>query len=208
MDKLFEKIARFSPIIKIAVLFGAVLLLFGGFYLGLAGGSSAKGDEARERANLKRAKQEYAAAEEDKDAEKRTCEKMRKGLKKATRKMRKFQGMLPNQPSISQLIMDLKSKLSGLVLEDYARRPEVSRGVYAEIPLDLTVRGPFHQAVKFFHEVSLMARIVNIADVSFEDAVVTAGKTHMKIRFTVSTFRYVSRAIKRGKGGAGKKKKT
>ncbi|MFH2007264.1 MAG: type 4a pilus biogenesis protein PilO [bacterium] len=200
MDKFFEKIARLPAVLKVGVLCGTVAVIFAGFYFGVAGGSGAKTDETKELANLKRAKQEFAQAERSKAEEKQECESLKKKLKKAKRKMRRFRGMLPDDPSISALIKDIKAKLSGLALVDYARREEIKRKIYAMIPLDLTVVGPFHSAIKFFHEVSVMPRIVNVTDVSLTDAEVSRGKTNMKVSFRVSTFRYLRRG--------GQKKKT
>lgn len=205
MDKFFEKIARLHPGVKIGVLVGSIVVILGGFYFGVAGGTSAKSDETKERANLKRAKEEFALAERNKTEEVRQCEALKKKLKKAKRKMRKFRGMLPDNPSVSMLIKDIKARLSGLALVEYNRREEIRSKIYAEIPLDITVKGPFHSALKFFHEISTMPRIVNVTDLVLEKVEMVQNRPQMNISFRVSTFRYL-RKKRRRKSKKGNKK--
>lgn len=205
MDKFFEKIARLHTGVKLGILAGTVALIFGGFWFGVAGGSSAKSDETKEKANLKRAREDFALAERNQAEKVRQCEQLKKKLKKARRKMRKFRGMLPDNPSISMLIKDIKARLSGLALVEYNRREEIRSKIYAEIPLDLQVKGPFHSALKFFHEVSSMPRIVNVTDLVLENIETVQGKPHMDISFRVSTFRY--RKKRKGAPTTGTKKK-
>lgn len=207
MDKFFEKIARLHAGVKLGAGVGVVTIIFAGFWFGVAGGSGAKSDETKERANLKRAKEEFALAERNKAEEVRQCEQLKKNLKKAKRKMRKFRGMLPDDPAISMLIKDIKARLSGLALVEYNRREEIRSKIYATIPLDITVKGPFHSAVKFFHEVSTMPRIVNVTDLVLEKMEKVSNRPHMEISFRVSTFRYLRKKRRRkGKKGQSKKK--
>lgn len=209
MDKLFEKIARLHTGVKLGVGVGTVAVIFAAFWFGVAGGSGAKSDETKEKANLKRAKEEFALAERNKAEEVRQCGRLSKKLKKARRKMRKFRGMLPDDPSISMLIKDIKARLSGLALVEYNRRAEIRSNIYATIPLDITVKGPFHSAIKFLHEVSTMPRIVNVTDLVLEKIEKVNNRPHMDISFRVSTFRYLKKRRRRSsKSKKGSKKKS
>jgi len=208
MDKFFEKIARLHTGLKLGAGVGTVGIIFAVFWFGVAGGSGAKSDETQERANLKRAQEEFALAERNKAEELRQCEQLKKDLKKAKRKMRKFRGMLPDDPAISMLIKDIKARLSGLALVEYNRREEIRSKIYATIPLDITVKGPFHSAIKFFHEVSTMPRIVNVTDLVLEKVEKVNNQPHMDISFRVSTFRYLKKKGRRGKKGKKKSGQT
>ncbi len=208
MDKFFEKIARIHTGVKLGVGVGTMIVIFVGFWFGVAGGSGAKSDETKEKANLKRATEEFALAERNKAEEVRECVRLKKRLKKAKRKMRKFQGMLPDDPAISMLIKDIKARLSGLALVEYNRREEIRSKIYATIPLDITVRGPFHSALKFFHEISTMSRIVNVTDLMLENIESVNNRPHMDISFRVSTFRYLKRKKRRSRKGKKKAKKS
>jgi type IV pilus assembly protein PilO len=208
MDKLFEKIARLHAAVKLGIGVGTVAAIFAAFFFGVAGGPTAKSDETKEKANLKRAKEEFAMAERNKAEEVRQCERLKKKLKKARRKMRRFRGMLPDNPSISMLIKEIKAKLSGLALVEYNRREEIRSKIYATIPLDITVKGPFHSALKFFHEVSTMPRIVNVTDLLLEKVEIVNNRSQMEISFRVSTFRYLRKRRRRsGKGKRGTRRK-
>ncbi len=208
MDKFFEKIARIHTGVKLGVGVGTMVVIFVGFWFGVAGGSGAKSDETKEKANLKRATEEFALAERNKAEEVRECVRLKKRLKKAKRKMRKFQGMLPDDPAISMLIKDIKARLSGLALVEYNRREEIRSKIYATIPLDITVKGPFHSALKFFHEISTMPRIVNVTDLMLENIESVNNRPHMDISFRVSTFRYLKRKKRRSRKGKKKAKKS
>jgi len=210
MDKFFEKLARLHTGVKLGVGLGTLVVIFVGFWFGVAGGSGAKSDETKEKANLKRAKEEFALAERNKAEEVRECVRLKKRLKKAKSKMRKFRGMLPDDPAISMLIKDIKARLSGLALVEYNRREEIKSKIYATIPLDITVKGPFHSALKFFSEISTMPRIVNVTDVVLENIELVRNRPQMDISFRVSTFRYLrkkKRRSRKGKKGKSKRKR-
>ncbi len=201
MEKVFEKIARLAVAIRLVVLVGTVGLIFGGYFLFTSTSSSA--DPRVEQKNLEKAKELLAQAERTKAEEKQECEQLKKKLKKTRRKMRRFRGMLPDDPQISLLIKDIKSKLSGLTLISYARQPEVHKRIYTEIPLDITVEGPFHHLLKFLHELSIMPRIVNVENISLVKPRMVEGRVYLTVKFRVSTFRY----RKRGRRSKKKKKK-
>lgn len=209
MDKLFEKIARLSPVVKLGALIGSVALIFAVFYFGVIGGTSAKADETRERANLKRAEKELAEVNRAKAEEKQECEKLKKKLKKSKRKMRRFRGMLPDDPRIWLLMKEVKDRLGQLSLSKLVPAEEEPKKIYAVIPLDVVVEGTFHQLLKFFHEVSRMPRIVNVQDVGFQRLAPAGGSAQSEVRlrakFRITTFRYRKRRHRRSSGAKKKK---
>ncbi len=200
MERLFEKIARVSLPIKLALLAGTPALIVIVFYFGFYQGASDKGAIKREEANLRRARREVARAKREKAEEKRECEQLKKKLAKTKRKIKRFQGMLPDDPQISLLIKEIKSKLSGLMMVEYARQPEVPQKIHAVIPLDLKVQGSFHDLLRFLHELSIMPRIVNVQNVGLTEAKLVEGKVRLQVSFRISTFRYLRRKAKKKKG--------
>jgi len=208
MDKLFEKIARLSPVVKLGVLVGSLVLIFGVFYFGVLGGTSAKADETREIANLERAKKELAEVQRTKAEEKQECERLKKKLKKAKRKMRRFRGMLPDDPRVWLLMKEVKERLGQLSLKKLVPAEEERKRIYSVIPLDVVAEGTFHQLLKFFHDVSKMPRIVNVQDVSLQRIASPGGakatEVRLRAKFRITTFRYRQRHHRRS---SGKKKK-
>ena len=203
MEKHFEKIARLSPVVKIAVLVLTEVVIFTVFYYLVIGGTSAKADETRELANLRRAERELAAAERTKAEEKQECEKLKKRLKKAKRKMRRFRGMLPDDPQIWLLMKEVKGHLGELSLKKLVPAEEEHKRIYTIIPLDVVVERTFHQILQFFHDISKISRIVNVQDVHLSRLGKAASPTDKEVKlqaeFRITTFRYRQRRSRRRK---------
>lgn len=210
MNKLFEKIARLSPALRLGALIGSVVVIFAVFYFGVIGGTSSKADETREIANLERAKKERAEVQRAKAEEKQECEQLQSKLKKSKRKMRRFRGMLPDDPQIWLLMKEIKDRLGQLSLKKLSPAEEERKKIYSVIPLDLVVEGTFHQLLKFLHDVSKMPRIVNVQDVDFERLVPSGTSARREVRlrakFRITTFRYRQRHRRRS--SSVKKKKS
>jgi type IV pilus assembly protein PilO len=203
MDKFFESVAKLSLLVKTLVLVVSVSIVVA-IFLVRASYSSADPKAAyhRELANLRRATQELSEAERAKAEEKQDCEQLARKLDQAKRKMKRFRGMLPDDAQVSQLIKEIKAKLSGLALIEYARLEEEPEGISARIPLDLTVEGTFHQLLRFLHEISSMPRIVNVTGIKITDPRLDQGKVVVRVSFRVSTFRYLKKARRKAKPGA------
>jgi type IV pilus assembly protein PilO len=194
MEKFFEKVARLGTGLKLGVLVGAVAFVFVVFYFGFLGGTSARNAEKVEGAKLQEAKRGFDRAKTEKEEERTTCEQLDRDLKKAKKKMKKFDGKLPEDASVSELIKEVKSKLSGLTFVEYLKQPEEEEKTISRIPLDVKLAGPFHKLVQFLHEISLLSRIVNVSEVSLFDSRPQDGKMELKINLRVTTFRSLRKA--------------
>ena len=188
MEKLFEKVARLGAAIKVGVLVGTVGVVVAIFYFGIMGGTSAKNAEKVEEAKLRTAKQALDRARQEKDTQRQTCDQLATDLDKARKRLKKFEGKLPEEASVSDLIKDVKSKLSGLLFVEYFRQPEVREKTISRIPLDVKLVGPFHKLVQFLHEISQLSRIVNVSDVILTDPQPREGKSELQISLRVTTF--------------------
>ncbi|MCA1791827.1 MAG: type 4a pilus biogenesis protein PilO [Thioalkalivibrio sp.] len=75
--------------------------------------------------------------------------------------------LLPSTAEIPSLLVDVsQTALSvGLEIELFQPRPEANRTFYAEVPIQLRVRGNYEQLAEFVSGVSAMPRIVTIHDV-------------------------------------------
>ncbi|MDX9999677.1 MAG: type 4a pilus biogenesis protein PilO [Polyangia bacterium] len=208
MHKFFESIAKLSLLLRILILVGSVGLVVAGFLLKASmGAADPKAAYHKELANLRRAQQERAEVTRAKAEEKQQCEELGVKLKKAKEKKKAFRGMLPDDPELSMLIKDIKAKLSGLTLVEYARLPEVTEPIYAKIPLDITVEGSFHQLLKFLHEISILPRIIKVSGIKLLDPKRSEGRWALRVGFRVSTFRYLSGAEQRRAARAAAEKK-
>lgn len=75
--------------------------------------------------------------------------------------------LLPSTAEIPSLLVDIsQTALSvGLEIELFQPRPEANRTFYAEVPIQLRVRGNYEQLAEFVSGVSEMPRIVTVHDV-------------------------------------------
>ncbi|BCA80199.1 type 4a pilus biogenesis protein PilO [Desulfuromonas sp. AOP6] len=96
---------------------------------------------------------------------------------------------LPNQKEIPSLLSSIASLANDQGLEVLRFKPgkEVSRGFYADVPVELKLVGSFHQVASFFYEVGQLPRIVNIGNVKL-----SAGKGNLlSVDCMATTFRFV-----------------
>jgi type IV pilus assembly protein PilO len=77
---------------------------------------------------------------------------------------------LPDTKEIPDLLSTVSSlaREAGLEIIQFKQRPEQYQEFYAAVPVDILVRGSFHQVASFFDQVGRMARIVNVTDVSMK----------------------------------------
>ncbi|MCP3177419.1 type 4a pilus biogenesis protein PilO [Desulfuromonas sp. KJ2020] len=96
---------------------------------------------------------------------------------------------LPNQKEIPSLLSSIASLANDQGLEVLRFKPgkEVSRGFYADVPVELKLVGSFHQVASFFYEVGQLPRIVNIGNVKL-----SSGKGELlSVDCMATTFRFV-----------------
>ena len=75
--------------------------------------------------------------------------------------------LLPSTAEIPSLLVDISQTALtvGLEIELFQPRPEVNRAFYAEVPIQLRVRGNYEELAEFVSGVSAMPRIVTIHNV-------------------------------------------
>lgn len=116
---------------------------------------------------------------------------------------------LPLKKEIPNLLTNIGdlAKEKGLDILRFKPSGEVSKGFYAEVPVDLKLTGSYHQAGAFFDAVSKMERIVNIQGLSLGGTREVEGKTALQIACRAITFRFIENPPETaGKKKGGKKK--
>lgn len=99
--------------------------------------------------------------------------------------------LLPNTAEIPSLLVDIsQAALSvGLEIELFQPRGETNRTFYAEVPVQLRVRGNYEQLAEFVSSVSSMPRIVTVHDVFIRPQGGSDSNLSMEAR--VRTYRYL-----------------
>lgn len=112
---------------------------------------------------------------------------------------------LPSKTEVAELLVDITQTglASGLEFSLFQPRNEVPKEFYAELPIDLTVSGNYHQIGDFVSGVAALPRIVTLHDIKLNES-----DKRLVMTATAKTYRYLddeevmaSAGKKKGKGG-------
>lgn len=100
---------------------------------------------------------------------------------------------LPDSKEIPGLLTDISTlgKNAGLDIKRFTPKPEVPRGFYAEVPLEISFTGSFHQVVTFFDLIAKLPRIVNVGELKMEIEDEGADGTRLTVNGKATTFRFI-----------------
>lgn len=131
---------------------------------------------------------------------------MREELAKLKEEEMKLARKLPSEKEIPTLLTDISSAghEQGLEFLLFAPGAEITRELYAEVPVGMEVRGPFLAIALFMDRVAKMSRIVTFADMTLEPV-----KDHREILVTkarATTYRFLSQQALEQKEHASKAK--
>ena len=100
---------------------------------------------------------------------------------------------LPDSKEIPGLLTDISSlgKNAGLDIKRFKPSQEIPRGFYAEVPLEISFTGTFHQVVTFFDLVAKLPRIVNVGELKMEIEDEGSEQTRLKVSGKATTFRFI-----------------
>jgi len=103
---------------------------------------------------------------------------------------------LPTSKEIPTLLSNVSQLGKDAGLEFLLFRPtaEVNREFYAEIPVEIRVKGTYHNVALFFDRVGRLPRIVNISEVSMENAKETHGRWEISTACTATTFKFIEKS--------------
>jgi type IV pilus assembly protein PilO len=104
---------------------------------------------------------------------------------------------LPEEKEIPKLLTQVNTlgQQSGLEFLLFRPASPISRGFYAEVPIDIRVQGEYHTLGGFLDRVSKLERIVNVADLRINPLPVQqqrAGRT-ITADFKATTFTFLEK---------------
>ena len=119
--------------------------------------------------------------------------KLEQQLKELDGRLRQAVAQLPDQKEIPDLLSNISSKAreSGLEIMIFRPRAENPQDFYSEIPVDVVVRGGFHQLVAFFDEVGRLNRLVNIRNIEIRNPKVQGERVSLDATTLATTFRFL-----------------
>jgi type IV pilus assembly protein PilO len=112
---------------------------------------------------LEKAQQELAVAKKNASE----LNDWRNKMKQKEAQYKKSMRALPEKEEIPSLLAGISQagRDAGLDFLLFQPKPENVKDFYAEIPVDISVSGSYHQVAVFFDKVSNLPRIVNIRDI-------------------------------------------
>ena len=190
MKNLLDRIFDLPRNQKIGLLAGVIILLLVFDYLFLY---------SRLSLQISDLEQSVEAARKERDKKKAlvaNLPQLRQQLTLLDGMLKEAIAQLPEQKEIPDLLTNISNKAreAGLEILLFRPRAENPRDFYAEIPVDVVVRGEFHNVVNFFDEVGRLSRLVNINNIEMKNPKINQQQVVMDTSTLVTTFRFLDEA--------------
>jgi type IV pilus assembly protein PilO len=187
LNALLNSILERSPGQKIAILVTVIILLsalyFSFLYEPRSDAVAKLVDSVEIARNEKAVKRQKAS----------NLPKLQSDLELWSARLKEAVAQLPDSKEIPELLTNISTKAreAGLEILLFRPRAENFRDFYAEIPVDIVVRGGFYNAVTFFDEVGKLNRLVNIDNIDFKNPKVGGDQVSLDISTLATTYRFL-----------------
>lgn len=190
MNQILDAILERSTAQKVAILGVSVILIAALYYSFLF---SPKADEVAKLADSVEIARNEKTVKTQKAA---NLSRLRQDLQRLDAELKKAIAQLPEKKEIPELLSSISSKAqqSGLDVLLFRPRPESYQEFYAEVPVDITVKGNFHNTVNFFDDVGRMDRLVNIDNIGFKNPTVSGDNVVLETTSVATAFRFLDDA--------------
>jgi type IV pilus assembly protein PilO len=124
--------------------------------------------------------------------------------------VKRAEARLPEGREIADLLSNIaaSARAVGLDLTLFRQKPEAYSDFYAEVPVQMEMRGTYHELAAFMDRVKRLDRIVNVSDIQLKKPRVENDVVLLDASCTATTFRFLDeqerklRAEEREKKGA------
>jgi type IV pilus assembly protein PilO len=190
LNQILDAILERSTAQKVAILGVSVILIAALYYSFLF---SPKADEVAKLADSVEIARNEKTVKTQKAA---NLSRLRQDLQRLDAELKKAIAQLPEKKEIPELLSSISSKAqqSGLDVLLFRPRPESYQEFYAEVPVDITVKGNFHNTVHFFDDVGRMDRLVNIDNIGFKNPTVSGDNVVLETTSVATAFRFLDDA--------------
>ncbi|MGE5218792.1 MAG: type 4a pilus biogenesis protein PilO [Chloroflexota bacterium] len=122
--------------------------------------------------------------------------RLRKDILQINAELKLAVAQLPDKKEIPALLSGISAKAqqSGLDVLLFRPRAEKFQDFYAEVPVDITVKGNFRNTVNFFDEVGHLNRLVNIDNIGFKNPTVSGDNVVLETTSVATAFRFLDDA--------------
>ena len=188
MNQLIDRILELPKLQKIAILATAIMLAAGLYYSFLhvpLGDEIAKLADSVEIANNEKLTKFQKAA---------SLPRLRQDLARLDLELKKAVAQLPDRKEVADLLGSISSRAQSAGLEVLAFRPraESFQEFYAEVPVDLTVKGNYHEMIDFFDNVGRLDRLINIDNIGFKNPTVNGERVLVETTTVATAYRFLN----------------
>jgi type IV pilus assembly protein PilO len=182
-----------------------IAILFAGYYLDTSDQLLELDTAERKEAKLK---QEF----EKKQAKAANLGAYKEQMKEMQRSFGALLQQLPGKTEVAGLLVDVSriGIMSGLEFELFKPEAEIPKEFYAELPINIRVKGTYHQFGNFASGIAALPRIVTLHDFSITSkSKKDGGDDRMTMEATAKTYRYLEKkqaSNKKKRARRGKKK--
>lgn len=188
MNRIWTALDQLEPKQKLAIAIGGPIVLLVAYFMLFLGPRITRVAELRTHiANMEKDREEKLV-DASKVAERQgEVEDLERQLQLAITR-------LPDEKEIPELLSSISTlgRDSGLDILIFRQKPEAYQEFYAQVPVEMQVRGTYHQVAKFFDRVRKLDRIVNVSNIVLRDPQVLDDDLMLEATSQVTTFRFLS----------------
>jgi len=190
LNQLLDNILERPTLQKIGILVVTIILVAALYYSFIY---SPRSDEVAKLADSVEIARNEKTAKQLKAA---NLPRLRRDLQQLDRQLKKAVAELPDQKQIAALLASISAKAreSGLDLVVFRPRAENFQEFYAEVPVDITVKGNFYNTVGFFDEIGRLDRLVNIDNIGFKNPTIAGDRVILETTGVATAFRFLDEA--------------
>jgi type IV pilus assembly protein PilO len=183
-----EKYIPLAPRIKLGITVGLILLPLVIFYF------SYYQQKAEKIQNLNQQKVSLNKQIQTVKLKAANLAKFEKELREAELQFLETAALLPKEKEIPKLLKDISAlgRNAGLDFLTFKPLPDIPRDFYAEIPITINVRGPYHNVGYFFDQVSKLTRIVSVTNVKMSSPKKEGGEMLLNSDCKLVTYRFTN----------------
>lgn len=190
MNRFWEFLENLEPSRKVALAIIAPLILVLAYYFMVVSPRYTRTEALQEHID------ELLQERDRKTVEAAQMPDRKKDVADLERQLKEAITRLPDEKEIPDLLSSVSNlgRDAGLDILVFRQKPEGYQEFYAEVPVEMQVRGTYHQVASFVDSVGKLDRIVNVSDIGMKDAKIVSGDLILQANAQIMTFRFLSEA--------------
>jgi type IV pilus assembly protein PilO len=175
-----------TPVKIVAVVLVAILVMIAGYYLVIE-------DQLTQLDKVERNELDLRKEFESKQAKASNLDGYRQQLEEMKHSFGTMLRQLPDKTEVAELLVDVSQTglASGLEFELFKPQEEIPKDFYAELPIEIVVKGDYHEFGNFISGLAALPRIVTIHDVKIMRGNPKEATSKLKLVATAKTYRYL-----------------